>query len=208
MAKRGKMSKNITKKQNSGVLPGELLYFNNFRFVGAVNFRDLSSILNLPLMRIAVQSVLFLLLSHFSFASSMAPALKLDTTVAEKNVVDHSKLYFKGKGTAGLIAGLTLGPVGILGTHLFSHNLAVRKKAVKGCEILGTVVLVAALSVLLIYSLKGGGHHSGGGRVSGSRGGGHHGPNLGHLDIDLDHSSRCQEKDPCNISELPLFLQP
>ncbi|HMI02598.1 MAG TPA: hypothetical protein VK541_08965 [Pedobacter sp.] len=159
-------------------------------------------------MRIALQSVLFLLLSHFSFASSMAPALKLDTTVAANNVTSHSKLYSKGKGTVGLIAGLTLGPVGILGTHLFSHNLAERKKAVKGCEILGTVVLVAAFSVLLIYSLKGSGHHGGGGRVSGSRGGGHHGPNLSHLDLDLDHSSGCQKKDPSNTSELPLFLQP
>ena len=158
-------------------------------------------------MRIAVQSVLLLLLSHFSFASSMAPALKLDTTVAAQNVVGHSKLYFKGNGTVGLIAGLTLGPVGILGTHLFSHNLAERKKAVKGCEILGTVVLVAAFSVLLIYSLKGSGHHGSGGRVSGSHGRGYHGPNLGHLDIGLDHSG-CQEQDSRNISELPLFLQP
>lgn len=137
----------------------------------------------------------------------MAPALNLDTTVAGNHVGSHSKLYFKGKGTVGLVAGLTLGPVGILGTHLFSHNLAVRKKAVKGCEILGTVVLVAALSVLLIYSLKGG-HHGGGGRAGGSHGGGHHGSTLGHFDIDLDHKSGCQEKDPCNISELPLFLQP
>lgn len=159
-------------------------------------------------MRIAVQSVLFFLLSHFCFASSMAPALKLDTTVAGKNIGGHSKLYVKGKGTVGLVAGLTLGPVGILGTHLFSHNLAVRKKAVKGCEILGTVVLVAALSVLLIYSFKGSGHHGGGGRVSGAHGGGHHAPHLGHLDIDLDHSSECQKKNPRNISELPLFLQP
>ena len=160
-------------------------------------------------MRIAVQCALFLLLSHFSFASSMGPALKLDTAVAGENVGSHSKLYFKGKGTVGLIAGLTLGPFGILGAHLFSHNLAVRKKAVKGCEILGTVVLVAALSVLLIYSLKGSGHHGGGGRVSRSHGGGHHGPNLGHLDIDLNHSSGCQEKkDPCTTAELPLFLQP
>jgi len=139
----------------------------------------------------------------------MAPALRSDTTVAA-NIGGHSKLYFKGKGTAGLVAGLTLGPVGILGAHLFSHNLAVRKKAVKGCEILGTVVLVAAFSVLLIYSLKGGGHHGGrsGGRASGSHGGGHHGPNLSHFDIAPDHSSECQKKDPGNISELPLFLQP
>ena len=159
-------------------------------------------------MRIAVQSVLFLLLFHFSFASSTAPALKLDTTVGGKNVGSHSKLYSKGKGTVGLIAGLTLGPVGLLGTHLFSHNLAVRKKAVKGCEILGTVVLVAALSVLLIYSLKSSRHHGGGGRVRGSRGSGHHGVDLGNLDFDLDHSSRCQEKEPCKIPELPQTKKP
>ncbi len=140
----------------------------------------------------------------------MTPALRSDTTVAVTNAGGHSKLYFKGKGTVGLIAGLTLGPVGILGTHIFSHNIAVRKKAVKGCEILGTVVLVAALSVLLIYSLKGGGHHGGGsgGRSGGSHGGSHHSSDLGNFDIGSGHSSERQKKDPRDVSELPLFLQP
>jgi hypothetical protein len=186
------------------------LYFNDFRFPDAENIPDLSSSLNLPYMRIIVLSVLFLALYHCSFAISIAPVLKPDTTVAGKDVAAHSKLYSKGKGTSGLIAGLTLGPVGILGAHLFSHNIAVRKKSVKGCEILGTAILVAAFSVLLIYSLKGGHHHGGGGGrgTSGSHGGGHHVPNLGSLNINLDHTSESQKKDPCSISELPLFLQP
>jgi hypothetical protein len=55
------------------------------------------------------------------------------------------QLYYKGKGTMGLILGLALGPVGYAGVHIFSHNQTMRDKAMTGMGIWIGVVVVGGL---------------------------------------------------------------
>jgi len=68
-----------------------------------------------------------------------------------KNPFKEKQLYDKGKGTIGLIAGLTLGPIGYVGAHLFSRNRTIREKAGVGfgiwfCVVGLTVIVVAAVN--------------------------------------------------------------
>jgi hypothetical protein len=105
-------------------------------------------------------------------ASVSPPADSTAKSPVKKNVYD------KGKGTVGFISGLLLGPVGLGGVYLFSHNHAQRKAAKKGCTIFGIVVVTAAFCWLVFLGVKdlGGSASSGssrsGGSGSGSSGGG------------------------------------
>jgi uncharacterized membrane protein YeaQ/YmgE (transglycosylase-associated protein family) len=61
-------------------------------------------------------------------------------------------LYYKGKGTMGLLLSLVLGPLGFASVHLFSNNITMREKADTGMAIwvgsafIGAVVLAAIAS--------------------------------------------------------------
>jgi hypothetical protein len=82
-------------------------------------------------------------------------------------------VHDKGKGTVGFISGLLLGPVGLGGVFLFSHNHAQRKAAKKGCVIFATVVVAAALCWLIVLGAKNmGGSNRSSGSGSSSSGGG------------------------------------
>ena len=125
-------------------------------------------------MRVIFFSLLSIFFFQTSFASAVSPAavgpslLIPDTNKVVSNTLSapspHSKtLYTKGRGTIGLIAGITLGPIGLLGAHLFSHNRAVRKKAALGCEIW---VALAVLTGIVLLAAASGGHGSSGGHSS------------------------------------------
>src|SRR5580692_5132439 len=100
-----------------------------------------------------------------AFVSPVSPPV--DST-AKSPVKNHA--YDKGKGTVGFISGLLLGPVGLGGVYLFSHNRAQRKAAKKGCVIFGMVVVTAAFCWLLVLGVKDLGSSGSGGssRSSGS----------------------------------------
>jgi len=86
------------------------------------------------------------------------PTLRNTDGVAVSTVDNPPKkkvFYQKGKGTMGLVAGITLGPVGFLSVHLFSHNLTMRKKAKQGLKIWAGVVILAGLICLVVISSKG-----------------------------------------------------
>lgn len=134
---------------------------------------------SIPAMRITLLSVVFLLLLHPVFAAVPASQLALHPGEPTANPPAHVK-----KGTLGFISGLVLGPVGLGGVYLFSHNHVQRKAAKKGCVIFTTVVVAAALCWLIVLAAKNGGgsgssNHSGssssGSGRSGSSGGGSHG---------------------------------
>ncbi len=97
------------------------------------------------------------------------PADSTTKSPVKKNVYD------KGKGTVGFISGLLLGPVGLGGVYLFSHNHAQRKAAKKGCAIFGIVVVTAAFCWLLVLGVKDLGSSGGSGRSGGSGGSGRSG---------------------------------
>jgi hypothetical protein len=106
-----------------------------------------------------------------------------DTTIKSPS---KNKMYTKGKGTMGFVSGLLLGPVGLGGVFLFSHNRAQRKAAKKGCAIFGAVVVTAALCWLLFLGVKdlgnfgsGGSNHSGSGGSGSSGGSGRSGGSVG-----------------------------
>jgi hypothetical protein len=83
----------------------------------------------------------------------------------------------KRKGTIGFISGLLLGPVGLGGVFLFTHNRTQRKAAKKGCVIFATVVVAAALCWLIVLGAKDVG---GSAAVGSSRSGGSGGGSSGH----------------------------
>jgi hypothetical protein len=90
------------------------------------------------------------------------------------------KDHIKRKAAIGLIACITLGPVGYLGVHLFSHkNPLVLKRAKLGLMILIGLAAIA-LIILLIAMSKDSGFGSGArsGRGSGSKNNSWQGPNL------------------------------
>ena len=55
------------------------------------------------------------------------------------------QLYSKGKGTVGLILGITLGPIGYGAVHLFTHNQTQREKARTGMIVWIAVVATGAI---------------------------------------------------------------
>ncbi|HXB34980.1 MAG TPA: hypothetical protein VNV35_16230 [Puia sp.] len=153
-------------------------------------------------------------------ASVSPPADSTAKSPVKKNVYD------KGKGTVGFISGLLLGPVGLGGVYLFSHNHAQRKAAKKGCTIFGIVVVTAAFCWLVFLGVKdlggsassgssrsGGGGRSGGSGGSGRSGGsgGNHSANTGWANnINLpDFGSPCPpaKKKPA-VAQPPVEVLP
>jgi uncharacterized membrane protein YgcG len=111
-------------------------------------------------MRVTLLSAIFLL---FLYTASAAVPAKPPA---------HIK-----RGTLGFISGLVLGPVGLGGVFLFSHNHVQRKAAKKGCVIFATVIAATALCWLIVLAAKNGGglgssNHSGRSSGSGSGRGG------------------------------------
>lgn len=150
------------------------------------------------------------------------------TPPADSTAKSHVKkeVYDKGKGTVGFISGLLLGPIGLGGVYLFSHNRAQRKAAKKGCVIFGIVVVTAALCWLIVLGAKnlggsgsgsssrssGGGSRSSGGsgRSGGSGGsGGNHSSNSGWANnINIpDICSPSSKKKPA-ATPLPADMPP
>ena len=120
-------------------------------------------------------------------------SLSLQTTFAASAAFNPpKKLYEKGKGTLGLILGLTTGPFGYLGVCLCSHNLTQRKKAKKGMEIFGAVVITTAFIWLIVLSAKGGGGKGGGG----GRGPKHLGRSNNNINLDLPSGGQKKKQQP------------
>jgi hypothetical protein len=139
----------------------------------------------------------------------------------------ENTIHDKRKGTVGFLSGLLLGPIGLGGVYLFTHNHAQRKAAKKGCVIFATVVVVAALCWLIVLGAKsGGGSGSGssnpssgsggsgragssGGSSGGSRGsGGSHGSNsnwANNINFPGSGSSTNSKKKPVQ-GQLPADL--
>lgn len=63
-----------------------------------------------------------------------------------KKPLREKALYSKGKGTVGLILGITLGPIGYGAVHLFSHNQAQREKAKSG--MIGWIAVVCTAGIV------------------------------------------------------------
>lgn len=107
-----------------------------------------------------------------AFVAPVSPLSPPADSTAKSPV--KKNVYDKGKGTVGFISGLLLGPVGLGGVYLFSHNHAQRKAAKKGCAIFGIVVVTAAFCWLVFLGVKdlgGSGSSRSGGSGSGSSGG-------------------------------------
>jgi uncharacterized membrane protein YgcG len=113
-------------------------------------------------------AVLLLSLDTCLAATPACVSLPVDSTA--KSSVNNPPPD-KRKGTVGFISGLLLGPVGLGGVYLLSHNHAQRKAAKKGCVIFAEVVVVAALCWLIVLGAKDIGS-SGWGSSSRSSGGG------------------------------------
>jgi hypothetical protein len=62
-----------------------------------------------------------------------------------KKPLREKALYYRGKGTMGLILGLTMGPIGWGAVRLFSHNQAQREKARTGMIVWIGVVMVGGV---------------------------------------------------------------
>lgn len=144
---------------------------------------------------------------------SIQPALAVVAIPQSKVPADKPPREFhsKGKGTMGLIAGLTLGPFGWGGVCLVSHNRTQRAKAKQGCIIWTEVVVTTALIWLVVLAGKSGssGSHRSGGS-SGSKGHGSSAPNLSNVDLFPGNAKQGKPRRPeeQDLSELPLFLQP
>jgi uncharacterized membrane protein YgcG len=127
-------------------------------------------------MRLTLLAAVLLLSLHTCLAATAA-SVPLSVGPTAKSPVNNAPPD-KRKGTVGFISGLLLGPVGLGGVYLFSHNHAQRKAAKKGCVIFATVVVVAALCWLILLGAKGAGNFGSGsssrssGGGSGSSGGG------------------------------------
>jgi hypothetical protein len=114
-------------------------------------------------MRITLLSAVLLVSLHTCFAAMPVSQPLLQPADSIAKTPTQNILHDKKKGTLGFISGLLLGPVGLGGVYLFTHNHAQRKAAKKGCVIFATVVVVAALCWLIVLGAK-----SGGGSGSGS----------------------------------------
>ena len=116
-------------------------------------------------MRITLLSAALVFSLHTCFA-----AVPVSQSLPEPaDSTARSTIHDNKKGTVGFISGLLLGPVGLGGVYLFTHNHAQRKAAKKGCVIFATVVVAAALCWLIVLGAKSG---SGSGSGSSSRSGG------------------------------------
>jgi hypothetical protein len=156
-------------------------------------------------------AALVLLFIQPAFAVVAIPQSKVPTEKPPK------VFYSKGKGTMGLIAGLTLGPFGWGGVCLVSHNRTQRAKAKQGCIIWTEVIVTTALIWLVVLAGKSGssgsGRNSGGGSRGGSRGSGgsksNNVPDLSNLTIPSGGGQAHKVRKPEEqvLSELPLFLQ-
>jgi uncharacterized membrane protein YgcG len=103
-------------------------------------------------MRLTLLAAVLLFSLHTCLAA-VPGAVSLPVDPAAKLPVKNP-VHGKTKGTLGLISGLLLGPVGLGGVYLFSHNRAQRKAAKKGCVIFATVVVAAALCWLIVLGAK------------------------------------------------------
>jgi hypothetical protein len=115
--------------------------------------------------------ILAIALSLQGFCASVGPAgtqfagtqgataqlTAMDPSGHHKNPFKERQLYDKGKGTIGLIAGLTLGPIGYVGAHLFSRNRTIRQKAGQGFAVWFCVVGLTVLVVAAVNSKQSGG---------------------------------------------------
>ena len=63
-----------------------------------------------------------------------------------KKPLHGQSVYYKGKGTLGLILGMTLGPIGYGAVHLFSHNQTMRDKAKSG--MIGWIAVVCTAGIV------------------------------------------------------------
>ena len=106
-------------------------------------------------MRLTLIAAVLLLSMHTCLAATTASVSSAVDPTAQTPV--NNTPPDKRKGTVGFISGLLLGPVGLGGVYLFSHNHAQRKAAKKGCVIFATVVVVAALCWLIVLGAKGAG---------------------------------------------------
>jgi len=106
-----------------------------------------------------------LLLSLDTCLAALPESISLPVDSTVKSPVKNT-VHDKRNGTVGFISGLLLGPVGLGGVYLFSHNRAQRKAAKKGCVIFATVVVAAAFCWLIVLGAK---NASGSGSGSSSR---------------------------------------
>lgn len=162
-------------------------------------------------MRLTLLAAVLLLSLHTCLAAIPASiSLPVDST-SKSPVINtaHGR-----KGTVGFISGLLLGPVGLGGVYLFSHNRAQRKAAKKGCVIFAAVVVTAALCWLIVLGAKdiggsgsgsstrssgGGSRSSGGSGRSGGSGASHNSNSNWANNIDFPNtgsSSPCTKKKP------------
>ena len=119
-------------------------------------------------MRLTLLAAVLLFSLHTCLAA--VPGFVILPVDSAAKVPVRNAVHDKGKGTVGFISGLLLGPVGLGGVFLFSHNHAQRKAAKKGCVIFATVVVAAALCWLIVLGAKnmGGSGSGGSNRSSGS----------------------------------------
>jgi uncharacterized membrane protein YgcG len=125
-------------------------------------------------MRITLLSAALLVSLHTCFAAVPVSQPLLQPAGSIAKLPTQNTIHDKRKGTVGFISGLLLGPVGLGGVYLFTHNHAQRKAAKKGCVIFATVVVVTALCWLIVLGAKSGGG-SGSSNRSGSVGSGRSG---------------------------------
>ena len=91
-------------------------------------------------------------------AATTAPAARNTMAVANYSAIGENPfphrlkkplrekaLYSRGKGTIGLLLGLTMGPIGWGAVHLLSHNQAQREKAKTGMAVWIAVVVVGGI---------------------------------------------------------------
>ncbi len=144
-------------------------------------------------MRKTLLAVILLTFIQPAFSATVSPQTT-STPVKPPKV-----FYEKGKGTMGLIAGLTLGPFGYGGVCLLSHNRIQRKKAKQGCIIWTVVVLSAAIVCLAVAA----GGKGGSGSSKSSKG-----PDLQGLNFGSGSSTSAKRKPQPGVDDLPIFLQP
>lgn len=83
----------------------------------------------------------------------------VETAPAKSQAIDPPKkprkqrqMFYKGKGTFGLLLTLALGPIGYASIHIFSHNLTMRDKAKNGMMIWIGAVLIGGYIAYAIQS--------------------------------------------------------
>lgn len=102
-------------------------------------------------MRITLLSAALLFSLHTCFAAvPVSQSLPEPADSTAKSTIHDNK-----RGTVGFISGLLLGPVGLGGVYLFTHNHAQRKAAKKGCVIFAAVVVAVAFFWLACKSGSG-----------------------------------------------------